>query len=53
MGEARNPRRDAAFALFVALAIVTALYVALQLVVVACWWMLRTVSGRWRTWHGC
>jgi APA family basic amino acid/polyamine antiporter len=35
MGEARNPRRDVAFALFVALAIVAALYVVLQLVVVA------------------
>jgi basic amino acid/polyamine antiporter, APA family len=35
MGEARNPRRDVAFALFVALAIVAALYVLLQLIVVA------------------
>jgi basic amino acid/polyamine antiporter, APA family len=35
MGEARNPRRDVAFALFVALAIVAALYALLQLVVVA------------------
>jgi amino acid transporter len=35
MGEARNPRRDVAFALFVALAIVAALYALLQLIVVA------------------
>jgi basic amino acid/polyamine antiporter, APA family len=34
MGEARNPRRDVAFALFVALLILTALYVLLQLIVV-------------------
>lgn len=34
MGEARNPRRDAAFALLCALAIVTLLYTVLQLVVV-------------------
>jgi amino acid transporter len=34
MGEARDPRRDAAFALFVALAILMVLYVALQLIVV-------------------
>ncbi len=34
MGEARNPRRDAAFALFVALLIITALYALLQLIVV-------------------
>jgi len=34
MGEARNPRRDVAFALFAALAIVTALYSMLQWVVV-------------------
>jgi basic amino acid/polyamine antiporter, APA family len=33
MGEAKNPRRDAAFALFVALVIVTLFYTALQLVV--------------------
>jgi basic amino acid/polyamine antiporter, APA family len=35
MGEARNPRGDVAFALFVALAIVTVLYSVLQWVVVA------------------
>ncbi len=35
MGEARNPRRDVAFALFAALAIVTVLYSVLQWVVVA------------------
>jgi len=34
MGEARNPRRDAAFALFTAFALVTALYAVLQLVVI-------------------
>ena len=34
MGEARDPRRDAGFALFVALLIVAALYTVLQLVVV-------------------
>ena len=34
MGEAKNPRRDAAFALFTALAVVAALYTLLQLVVV-------------------
>ncbi len=34
MGEARDPRRDAAFALFVALLILTALYALLQLIVV-------------------
>jgi len=34
MGEARNPRRDVAFALFAALAIVTVLYTLLQWVVV-------------------
>jgi APA family basic amino acid/polyamine antiporter len=34
MGEAKNPRRDAAFALFVALIIVTLLYTVLQFVVV-------------------
>jgi basic amino acid/polyamine antiporter, APA family len=34
MGEARNPRRDVAFALFAALIIVTALYTVLQWVVV-------------------
>jgi amino acid transporter len=34
MGEARNPRRDVAFALFAALAIVTVLYSLLQWVVV-------------------
>jgi APA family basic amino acid/polyamine antiporter len=34
MGEAKNPRRDAAFALFVALVIVTLLYTALQFIVV-------------------
>jgi amino acid transporter len=34
MGEARNPRRDVAFALFVALAILTVLYATLQWVVV-------------------
>jgi basic amino acid/polyamine antiporter, APA family len=34
MGEARNPRRDVAFALFAALAIVTVLYTVLQWVVV-------------------
>lgn len=35
MGEAKDPRRDAAFALFVALAVVTFIYTALQLVVVS------------------
>jgi basic amino acid/polyamine antiporter, APA family len=35
MGEARDPRRDAAFALFVGLGIVTVLYGTLQLIVVA------------------
>ena len=35
MGEARDPRRDAAFALFAALLIVAILYTLLQLVVVA------------------
>jgi basic amino acid/polyamine antiporter, APA family len=34
MGEARNPRRDVAFALFVALLIIMALYSLLQLIVV-------------------
>jgi len=34
MGEARNPRRDAAFALFAALALVIALYAVLQLIVI-------------------
>src|SRR5881394_923809 len=34
MGEARDPRRDAAFALFVALLILTALYALLQLIVI-------------------
>ncbi|MGP8033004.1 MAG: APC family permease [Steroidobacteraceae bacterium] len=34
MGEARDPRRDAGFALFVALIIVTLIYTALQLIVV-------------------
>jgi len=34
MGEARDPRRDVAFALFVALGVVTFLYTALQLIVV-------------------
>src|SRR2546423_8410299 len=34
MGEARDPRRDAAFALFVALLILIALYALLQLIVV-------------------
>jgi APA family basic amino acid/polyamine antiporter len=34
MGEARNPRQDAAFALFLALGIVSALYCVLQLIVV-------------------
>jgi basic amino acid/polyamine antiporter, APA family len=34
MGEARNPKRDAAFALFVALAIITLIYTLLQWVVV-------------------
>lgn len=33
MGEARDPRRDAGFALFVALLIITFLYTALQLIV--------------------
>jgi amino acid transporter len=33
MGEARDPRRDAGFALFVALLIITILYTALQLIV--------------------
>ena len=35
MGEARDPRRDVGFALFVALAIVTVLYTLLQWIVVA------------------
>jgi len=35
MGEARNPQRDVAFALFVALAVLMGLYVLLQVVVVA------------------
>lgn len=35
MGEARNPRSDVAFALFTALAILTALYCTLQFIVVA------------------
>ena len=35
MGEARNPRRDVAFALLVAVAIIAALYSALQLIVVS------------------
>jgi basic amino acid/polyamine antiporter, APA family len=35
MGEARNPRRDVAFALFVALGILTVLYAILQWVVVS------------------
>ena len=35
MGEARNPRRDVAFALFVALAILTVMYAILQWVVVS------------------
>ena len=35
MGEARNPRGDVAFALFVALAVVAALYSLLQLIVVS------------------
>jgi basic amino acid/polyamine antiporter, APA family len=34
MGEAKDPRRDVAFALFVALAVVTFFYTALQLIVV-------------------
>jgi amino acid transporter len=34
MGEARNPQRDAAFALFVALAILIALYAVLQFIVI-------------------
>jgi basic amino acid/polyamine antiporter, APA family len=34
MGEAKDPRRDSGFALFVALAIVTFIYTALQLIVV-------------------
>ncbi|HEV8017310.1 MAG TPA: APC family permease [Steroidobacteraceae bacterium] len=34
MGEARDPRRDAAFALFVALGVLTALYCMLQFIVV-------------------
>ena len=34
MGEARDPRRDAAFALFLALLILTALYAVLQLIVI-------------------
>jgi basic amino acid/polyamine antiporter, APA family len=34
MGEARNPRRDVAFALFAALAIITAIYVLVQWIVV-------------------
>jgi APA family basic amino acid/polyamine antiporter len=35
MGEAKDPRRDAVFALFVALVVVTFIYTALQLIVVA------------------
>ena len=35
MGEARNPKRDAPFALFVALAIITLIYVLIQWVVVS------------------
>lgn len=35
MGEARNPRRDAAFALFTALAVLTVLYSLLQYLVIA------------------
>jgi amino acid transporter len=35
MGEARDPRRDAAFALFVALIILTVLYTLLQYIVIA------------------
>ena len=35
MGEARDPRRDAAFALFVALIILTLLYTVLQYIVIA------------------
>jgi basic amino acid/polyamine antiporter, APA family len=35
MGEAKNPRRDAAFALFVALAILAVLYTLLQYIVMA------------------
>ena len=35
MGEARNPRGDVAFALFVALAVLTALYATLQWIVVS------------------
>jgi basic amino acid/polyamine antiporter, APA family len=35
MGEAKNPRRDAAFALFTALAAVTLIYTIIQIVVVA------------------
>jgi basic amino acid/polyamine antiporter, APA family len=34
MGEAKNPKRDAAFALFFALAVVTCIYTIIQLVVV-------------------
>jgi len=34
MGEARNPRRDVAFALFAAIAIITAIYVLVQSIVV-------------------
>jgi amino acid transporter len=34
-GEARNPRRDVVFALFVAIAVLTVLYTLLQLIVVA------------------
>jgi basic amino acid/polyamine antiporter, APA family len=34
MGEARDPKRDAAFALFVALAVITLIYIAIQWVVV-------------------
>ena len=34
MGEAKNPKRDAAFALFTALAVVTVIYTAIQFVVV-------------------
>jgi amino acid transporter len=35
MAEARNPRRDAPFALFTALALLTALYIAVQMIVQA------------------
>jgi basic amino acid/polyamine antiporter, APA family len=34
MGEAKNPRRDAAFALFAALGVVTVIYIVIQFVVV-------------------